>query len=164
MILNNIESIDFSTYPLLPKLERILLEGHILKDDIIPGRFFEMPNLKQLNITHAAATSLPEIPDNCSLECLNLYKNSIRGFPTSILKCSNLKFLDLARNNIGIIPGDISKLENLEYLYVGVNNLTSLSEKIFSLKLKEFDLDGNPNLTTKIYNFGKLKGFNVLAM
>ncbi|OUM62813.1 hypothetical protein PIROE2DRAFT_61643 [Piromyces sp. E2] len=87
------------------------------------------------------------------------------------IKCENghITEMDLSFNSVGTIPDSISKLKDLEVLYIGQAKITSLSEKVFDLNLKEFGLDGNPNLSTKIYHFGKkvevcdLRNVNVLC-
>jgi hypothetical protein len=151
------EQIDFSNFPILPNLRKILFEGHIFKDGVLPSRFFDLPKLEDLEILSSNIAVVPEnINKDCPLHKLNLYNNTINGFPNQILDY-DLKFLDLSRNEeIKTIPSKIKNLKNLEILYIGMTGLTSMSEEIFNLEnLREFDLDGNPELSTKIYNFGK---------
>jgi len=151
------EQIDFSNFPILPNLRYILFEGHIFKDGILPSRFFDLPKLEDLEILSSNIAVVPEnINKDCPLHKLNLYNNTISGFPNQILDY-DLKFLDLSRNGeIKTIPSKIKNLKNLEILYIGMTGLTSMSEEIFNLEnLRELDLDGNPELSTKIYNFGK---------
>ncbi|ORX51738.1 L domain-like protein [Piromyces finnis] len=152
----SIENIDFSTFPELPYLEKLILEGEIFKDGVLPSVFFKMPRLKEFHVVNSNIKSIPsDIPSTCPLELLDLYNNKFNGFATSITNCSNLKYLDLSVNSVGSIPDDIGKLENLETLYIGSTQLTSLSNEVFKFNLKEFDLSGNPNLSIKLNNFGK---------
>jgi hypothetical protein len=151
------EQIDFSNFPILPNLRRLLFEGHIFKDGILPTRFFDLPKLEDLEILSSNIAVVPEnLNKDCPLNRLNLYNNTINGFPNSILNY-DLKFLDLSYNKeIQTIPSNIKNLKNLEIFYAGTTGLTNMSEEIFNLEsLREFDLDGNPKLSTKIYNFGR---------
>ncbi|KAL6592167.1 L domain-like protein [Neocallimastix californiae] len=136
----------------------IVFEGHLFKDGILPSRFFDIPKLEDLEIMSSNLKSIPEnINTNCPLTKLSIYNNTVEGFPNQILKFKKLKYLNLSRNEgIGTIPEGINNLENLETLYIGVTGLKSMHENIFDLKnLRDFDLDGNPDLKTRILNFGK---------
>eukprot|EP00833_Pecoramyces_ruminatium_P001460 jgi/Orpsp1_1/1175492/evm.model.c7180000054083.1 len=148
---------DFSNFPMLTRLNKFVIEGGTIKDGILPERFFELPNLIDLEVKSSNIATIPEnLNKNCPLQKLSLFNNQITGFPEQLMEFKKLKYLNISRNErIRSIPSSISNLKDLEILYVGMTGLTSLSEELFKLtKLKELDLDGNERLYTRILNFG----------
>jgi len=147
------QSIDFSTFPVLPKLKSIILEGSMFKDGILPNEVFKQPSLENLEIVNSNVKTIPSVTQSCRIQKLDLYNNEIESFPSSIINCSKINTLDLSYNDIGTIPSDISKLTNLRVLYIGMSNVKSIPKSIFDMNFDTIDLNGNPNLKTKIYNF-----------
>jgi len=144
--------IDFSSFPKLPNLKYLALDGPIFKDSVLPSALFELPQLDTLHVMQSNIVSL-NIPNTCNLKLLSVYRGNLNSFPEEVKNCKNLETLDLSYNNIQSLPDDISDFKNLKELLLINSQLTSLPDSIFDLKLKKLHLNLNQNLKTEIYKF-----------
>jgi len=145
--------IDFSKFPILEELNKFILEGVSLTNNTMPARFFELPKLKEIEISSSDLEKIEEI-ETCNVEILNFYEDQLEEFPSQILKCPNLNFLDLSLNeNVNNLPGAIGNLKNLKALYLGGTSLTSIPEDIYKLSLDDYDLNNIQDLSVEVHKF-----------
>jgi len=147
--------IDFSQFPLLEELNKLILEGVSLTNNTMPARLFELPKLKEIEISSSDLEKIEDI-ETCNVESLNFYEDELEDFPSQILKCSNLNFLDISVNkNINHLPEKIGDLQNLRTLYLGETSLTAIPNEIYKLKLDDFDLNNIPGLNIEFHKFAE---------
>jgi len=98
----------------------------------------------------------PAIQNLTQLEYLEVSgSNRIKKLPNELFNLPNLKHLGLYANRIRVIPPAIQNLSQLETLDLHSNDIKSLPNEFFNLRnLKILNLNNNPELETKIINFG----------
>ncbi|KAL5550493.1 hypothetical protein UlMin_000669 [Ulmus minor] len=108
-----------------------------------PKEIFKVPTLQTLDISgnELLQGSLPEFPQNNSLQTLLLYNTNFSGpLPTSIGNLWNLSRLYLSGCQFnGTLPNSMVKLTKLVSLYLSVNKFTgSIPSSLFKLSSLEF--------------------------
>ncbi|PNT76124.1 hypothetical protein BRADI_1g44425v3 [Brachypodium distachyon] len=107
--LNN--SPDFLLHSNLTSIETIDISWNHLQKSIAPNWFWDLTNLKQLDISY----------------------NKFSGpFPNEIGNMTSMKQLHLSNNNlVGMIPSNLKNLCNLEELHLSSNNINGSITEIF---------------------------------
>ncbi|XP_067007214.2 leucine-rich repeat and calponin homology domain-containing protein isoform X2 [Anabrus simplex] len=155
-------------------LERILEEAHLSGELKLTGRKLkDFPNSRgkyDLSDTVIADLSknrfieLPvEVTEFCSLERLELYHNTIRSIPDTVVYLQSLLYLDLSRNQLSVLPSSLCQLP-VEVLLVSNNRLSSLPEEMGRMKtLAELDVSCNEitYLPRQIGELPALKSLNL---
>ncbi|KAL5550442.1 hypothetical protein UlMin_000618 [Ulmus minor] len=114
-----------------------------------PKEIFKVPTLQTLDISfnEQLQGSLPEFPQNNSLQTLFLHNTNFSGpLPTSIDNLWNLSRLELSGCQFnGTLPNSMVKLTKLVYLELSLNKFTgSIPSSLFKLSsLKYIDLSDN---------------------
>jgi len=139
----------------LSVLENLYIYSNLIKD--LPDELFNLKRLKFLNLRTNNIEVIPPTIQNLksSLEELYLFENKITVVPDELFNLTKLRMLNLRTNRIEHIPPAIKNLERLNDFYIKENNLKDLPPEIFTLEhLNKITLHDNPNLKTKIINFG----------
>ncbi|KAL5550447.1 hypothetical protein UlMin_000623 [Ulmus minor] len=108
-----------------------------------PKEIFKVPTLQTLDISQNEQLqgSLPEFPQNNSLQTLVLYNTNFSGpLPTSIGNLRNLSRLFLSQSQFnGTLPNSMVKLTKLVSLDLSVNKFTgSIPSSLFKLSSLEY--------------------------
>jgi len=133
---------ESETFPLLEKLTDLSFSA---KDRfpnlILPSRFFDIPNLKKLEV-HQVYKMPTSINAKSPVEELILSDNRMVAFPYIFKNLKKLKILDLRGNTIeGELTDEIYSFTELEELYL--NNNKMKGELRIPEKLKIINLTGN---------------------
>jgi Leucine-rich repeat (LRR) protein len=110
----------------------------------IPAIVFELPNLRQLNLSK---NKLEMLGDSITLlkklNRLDLSHNKFKAIPYAIFRLENLTHLSLGMNQIERIPDEIAYLTQLESLDLYDNAITYFSPSLKMLAtLKKLDIQG----------------------
>ena len=110
----------------------------------IPAIVFELPNLRQLNLSK---NKLELLGDSITLlkklNRLDLSHNKFKAIPYAIFRLENLTHLSLGMNQIERIPDEIAYLTQLESLDLFDNAITYFSPSLKMLAtLKKLDIQG----------------------
>jgi len=145
---------DLTSFPYFSKIETIGIMDFSIKE--IPNSILKLSSLKSLTFLHDKVQVIsPAIQNLSQLEFLRIQSNNVKEIPNEMFNLPNLKTLILADNNIEVIPPTIQNLSKLENIYFQDNDIRELPNEIFSLtNLKNFNIRNNPNLNTRIINFG----------
>nr|CAH7746246.1 unnamed protein product [Callosobruchus chinensis] len=115
----------------------------------IPDELGNLPNLKELNLSHNFLGKKPKqwnwIQKNIvnSLLLLDISHNDLNLVPSSICKFFKLVTLKLDYNNLSCLPDGIGNLRKLKLLSASHNYLTILPGSIKLLCLDRLDLSSN---------------------
>ncbi len=100
-----------------------------------PSVVTQLVNLKYLDLSHQAISSLPpEIGQLEELETLLLKDNQLTALPASVDRLQKLETLNLEKNQLSAFPASLTQLGNLRDLNLSNNKLSSLPESIGELK------------------------------
>jgi len=106
----------------------------------------EIYTFKNLNVLNLSQNKLSALPDNFflpNLEVLNLEKNDLDTFSSSICKNTSLKYLYLGKNDIEVVPECIGNLTQLIVFDIWFNPIRELPLTLTNLKnLRSMDLRG----------------------
>jgi len=180
-----VQTMDFSSFPILTRLKKLNLSGDIFKNYTVPAKFFDLPSL---NILDLSKTNVAYIADNIKIESpvteIYLQNNRIKSLPTNFIKLSNLKILNLNYNHLYDlhIPHHAIKLDvqhnlletivvdfanfPMEELNLSENNFyrDSFDEIVWLEKLKKLDVSMNSNLKSVPEGISKLNQLEELNM
>lgn len=111
----------------------------------IPGIFFQLRNLRTLNLNYNRLLAIPwAIGRLVNLENLYVRNNHLYSLPEAIGSLTRLKSLFCENNHLGTLPESIGNLTDLQALGLAHNQLTRLPEKIGNLiNLRFLSLDHN---------------------
>ncbi|PSN32796.1 hypothetical protein C0J52_20402 [Blattella germanica] len=104
-----------------------------------------------------------EVTEFYFLERLQLYHNTIRSIPDSVVYLQSLIYLDLSRNQLSVLPSTLCQLP-LEVLLVANNKLVALPEELGRMKtLAELDASCNEisHLPPQLGELPVLKSLNL---
>ena len=88
---------------------------------VIPACLFELPLLRNLNISFNLISELPLVDQwSSSLRLLDCQGNKLQGFPDEV-NGALLEYLNISNNNLDRIPLGICKIRTLEELDVSEN-------------------------------------------
>jgi len=109
----------------------------------IPKEIYSYPNLRDLNLSQNKFTSLPDDFYLPNLEVLNLEKNDLDTFSTSICKNTTLQYLYMGRNDVAVVSECIGSLTELIVFDIWFNPIRELPLTMTNLKkLRHLDLRG----------------------
>ena len=151
-------------------LQRIDMSWNRLES--VPAVLFELPSLKECNLSHNAIVnlvrnvtfdrwtaltslnlsfnSLFQLPATVgelkALQCLNLCNNELKEVPIELCSLVELRELHLANNMIAALPKTLAKCKNLRVINVQNNQLTGFPEvpEGYCRDLEQVLLKGNP--------------------
>ncbi|HHG86596.1 MAG TPA: SMI1/KNR4 family protein [Bacteroidetes bacterium] len=123
-------------------IKNLSFNGNLISDrgDFLP-RFFDFPNLENLDLRGFGLTNIPDrIQSLSKLQSLNLNENMLETLPVGLFKLPKLETLYLARNELSTIPPEITQLRSLKTLDLSQNmipksDLIALSKSIPQVKL-----------------------------
>ncbi|XP_069692233.1 leucine-rich repeat and calponin homology domain-containing protein isoform X2 [Periplaneta americana] len=155
-------------------LERLLEEAHLSGELKLTGRKLkDFPNtggkynLSDTVIADLSKNRFGELPVEVTefyfLERLQLYHNTIRSIPDSVVYLQSLIYLDLSRNQLSVLPSSLCQLP-LEVLLVSNNKLVALPEELGRMKtLAELDASCNEisHLPPQLGELPALRSLNV---
>ncbi|XP_021927776.1 leucine-rich repeat and calponin homology domain-containing protein 1 isoform X3 [Zootermopsis nevadensis] len=120
------------------------LTGRKLKDFPNTGGKYNLSDTVIADLSKNRFGELPvEVTEFYFLERLQLYHNTIRSIPDSVVYLQSLIYLDLSRNQLSVLPSTLCQLP-LEVLLVANNKLVALPEELGRMKtLAELDASCN---------------------
>ncbi|MCE9611845.1 MAG: leucine-rich repeat domain-containing protein [Chthoniobacter sp.] len=136
-----------------------------LKLGTLPPELFELPRLRNLNLSGNRLTSLPrEIGRLRALRGLFLSRNQLTTLPSEIGQLSAMRVLTLDDNHLTTLPPEIGQLSAMRGLGGAGNQFTTLPPEIGQLTALELlYLDRNP-LTTLPPEIGQLTALEQLVL
>mmetsp|Transcript_36160 Transcript_36160/g.87460 ORF Transcript_36160/g.87460 Transcript_36160/m.87460 type:complete len:1913 (-) Transcript_36160:67-5805(-) len=114
----------------------------------IPDQW-NLPQLRQLNLSHNRLTDFPEetmlegLPE---LQQLNMYGNKVSDIivPQNPKLLAKLELLNLGYNDLSYLPEDLDSLKSLRTLKVMNNLLELIPMRVCDMELKSIDVSSNP--------------------
>ena len=111
----------------------------------VPESLRDLPNLRELYLTHVHITELPEWLGSLELEVFVASGNGLTRLPVALPGWQRMKLLRLGGNPLGQIPPAIFDLPNLEELSIFDCQIREIPREILRLtKLKKLVVDDNP--------------------
>jgi len=118
-----------------------------------PSQFKNLPNLQHLYLWDNKISGEVDLSGFEKLDQLDIGKNEISDVK-NIPKQMNMLFL-FENKDIKKVPDGVTDLADLIHLNLNETGITELPPNLFKLcRLNFFEIGGNPQLTTKIINFG----------
>eukprot|EP00051_Salpingoeca_urceolata_P014250 m.181064 g.181064 ORF g.181064 m.181064 type:complete len:1330 (+) comp18028_c0_seq2:308-4297(+) len=134
----------------------------------IPDVFFELGNLRRLNLMENTIEVLPPLGYDrwAVLDTLNLSRNKLKSLPESLCQLVKLRRLFVNSNELTALPDNMHKLQNMEHLQAGFNQLTEIPSRLCGcVKLTKLHVPGNKlkTLPQGIYKLKNLKDIKTLG-
>jgi Leucine-rich repeat (LRR) protein len=109
----------------------------------VPEAIYQFKNLYELNLSQNKFKSLPDNFYFPNLQILNLEKNDLDTFSTSICQNTQLRNIFLGKNDIRYLPECIGNLQELVTLDIWFNPLQDLPMALTTMhKLRSLDMRG----------------------